>query len=60
MKYSEFRRWLIQQGAILTKHRSGSSHFKVFLGDRQSIFPDHGAKEMPESTRRKILKDLGL
>ncbi|WP_429323247.1 type II toxin-antitoxin system HicA family toxin [Pantoea agglomerans] len=50
----------MQQGAILTKHRSGSSHFKVFLGDRQSIFPDHGAKEMPEGTRRKILKDLGL
>lgn len=60
MKYREFRRWLIQQGAILTKHRSGSSHFKVFLGDRQSIFPDHGAKEMPEGTRRKILKDPGL
>jgi len=54
MKYSEFRRWLLQQGAILIKHRSGSSHFKVFLGARQSVFPDHGAKEMPEGTRKKF------
>lgn len=54
MKYSEFRRWLIQQGAILVKHRSGSSHFKVFSGDRQSVFPDHGAKEMPEGNARKF------
>lgn len=60
MKYSEFRRWLIQQGAILVKHRRGSSHFKVFSGDRQSVFPDHGAKEMPGGTRKKILKDPGL
>ncbi|HCC0889814.1 TPA: type II toxin-antitoxin system HicA family toxin [Salmonella enterica] len=60
MKYSEFRRWLIQQGAILKKHRSGSSHFKVYLGDKQSIFPDHGSKEMPEPTRTKIMKDLEL
>jgi len=60
MQYSEFRRWLIQQGAILVKHRRGSSHFKVFSGDRQSVFPDHGAKEMPEGTRKKILKDPGL
>lgn len=38
MKYSEFRRWLIQQGAILTKHRSGSSHFKVFLATGNPFF----------------------
>lgn len=60
MKYSEFRRWLIQQGATLKKHRSGSSHYKVFLGDRQSIFPDHGSKEMGEGLRKSIMKDLGL
>lgn len=60
MKYSEFRRWLIQQGATLKKHRSGSSHFKVYLGDKQSIFPDHGAKEMGEGLRKAIMKDLGL
>lgn len=60
MKYSEFRRWLIQQGATLKKHRSGSRHFKVFLGDRQSIFPDHGSKEMGEGLRKSIMKDLGL
>lgn len=60
MKYSEFRRWLIQQGAILQKYRSGSSHFKVYLGDKQSIFPDHGSKEMGEGLRKAIMKDLGL
>jgi len=25
-----------------------------------TIFPDHGAKEMGEGLRKKILKDLGL
>ncbi|EAR8537677.1 mRNA interferase, partial [Salmonella enterica] len=26
----------------------------------ESVFPCHGAKEMPEPLRKKILKDLGL
>lgn len=60
MKYSEFRRWLLQQGAELTKAPGGGSHYKVKLDGRASVFPFHGSKEIPEPLRKKILKDLGL
>ncbi|MFP4817651.1 type II toxin-antitoxin system HicA family toxin [Providencia hangzhouensis] len=60
LKYSEFRRWLIAQGAELIKAPGGGSHRKVRLNGRQSVFPDHGSKEMPEPLRKKIIKDLGL
>lgn len=58
MKYSEFRRWLRAQGATFVPAKG--SHFKVYLGKRQTIFPDHGAKEIGEGLRKKILEDLGL
>lgn len=60
MKYSEFRRWLLRQGAEFTKAPGGGSHLKVALNGRRSVFPDHGSKEMPEPLRKKIIKDLGL
>lgn len=58
MKYSEFRRWLQQQGAIFTPTKG--SHWKVTLNGRISIFPDHGAKEIPKPLVHAIKKDLGL
>lgn len=58
MKYSEFRRWLRAQGVRFEPAKG--SHFKVYLGDNQTIFPDHGSKEIGEGLRKKILKDLGL
>ncbi|WP_099140081.1 type II toxin-antitoxin system HicA family toxin [Xenorhabdus hominickii] len=60
MKYSEFKRWLLQQGAEFQKATGGGSHKKVNLNGRKSVFPDHGSKEMPEPLRKKIMKDLGL
>jgi len=53
MKCSEFRRWLQAQGVTLTLAKGS-------LGDRRSIFADHGSKEIGEGVRQKILKDLGL
>ena len=44
MKYSEFKRWLERQGA--TMNPAKGSHFRVVLNGRQTIFPNHGAKEM--------------
>ncbi len=58
MKYSEFRRWLKAQGVMFEPGKG--SHFKVTLGNRQTVFPDHGAKEIGEGLRKKIIKDLGL
>lgn len=58
MKYSEFRRWLERQGARFEAAKG--SHFKVFLNDQQSIFPDHGSKEIGKGLVEKIKKDLKL
>ena len=58
MKYSEFRKWLTQQGATFKSAKG--SHFRVYLNGRQSVFPDHGAKEIGFGLTEKIKKDLGL
>jgi mRNA interferase HicA len=47
-------------GVELTKSPGGSSHFKARYNGRTSIVPFHGAKEIPEPLRKKIIKDLGL
>lgn len=60
MKYSEFRRWLLKQGVTLTPHKAGSSHYKATVGDRMTVFPDHGSKEIGTGLVKKIKKDLGL
>jgi mRNA interferase HicA len=58
MKYSEFRRWLLQQGAIISPGKG--SHFKVSLHGKSTVFPYHGAKEIGTGLVEKIKKDLGL
>jgi mRNA interferase HicA len=58
VKYNEFRRYLKSLGAVFTPAKG--SHFKVTLDGRTTIFPDHGAKEMPTGLAQVIKKDLGL
>jgi mRNA interferase HicA len=58
MKYSEFRRWLEQQGATFTPAKG--SHWRVTLNGKTTTFPDHGSKEIGHGLFRKIKKDLGL
>lgn len=58
MKYSEFQRWLLAQGATVDKKRGKGSHRIVTLNGKTTTFPYHGAKEMGEGLRKKILKDL--
>ncbi|MDS1142444.1 type II toxin-antitoxin system HicA family toxin [Pusillimonas sp. SM2304] len=60
MKYSEFRRWLKKQGAEFTAHRSGSSHYRVTLNGKSTIFPDHGNKEIGKGLVETIKKQLGI
>ncbi|CAG9163651.1 type II toxin-antitoxin system HicA family toxin [Cupriavidus pampae] len=60
MKYSEFRRWLIRQGATFEKHKAGSSHYRVTLNGKTTIFPDHGAKEIGTGLVEAIKKQLGI
>ncbi|MBJ9954428.1 type II toxin-antitoxin system HicA family toxin [Acinetobacter baumannii] len=59
MSYNEFKRWLISQGVIFVRKGKGS-HWIIQLNDRRSVFPNHGSKEIPEPTRLKIKRDLGL
>lgn len=58
MKYSEFRNWLIRQGAVIRPGKG--SHQKVTLGGRSSVLPYHGSKEIGIGLVRRIKKDLGL
>lgn len=56
MKYSEFRRWLLKQGAEITLGKG--SHHRVSLNGKSTVFPDHGAKEIGTVLVEKIKKDL--
>ncbi|MNY78139.1 putative mRNA interferase HicA [compost metagenome] len=59
MKFSEFRRWLKAKG--VTFEPAKGSHFKVTTPNgKTTVFADHGAKEIPEPTRKAIIKQLGL
>ena len=58
MKYSEFRRWLVKQGAVFKPGKG--SHHRVTLHGKTTVFPDHGAKEIGTGLMEKIKKDLGL
>jgi len=58
MKSSEFHRILKRNG---WKHiRSDGSHYIYEKEGRRYPVPFHGAKEMGEGLRKKIIKDLGL
>lgn len=58
MKSSEFHRILKRNG---WKHiRSDGSHYIYEKDGRTYPVPFHGAKEMGEGLRKKIIKDLGL
>ncbi|WP_347988658.1 type II toxin-antitoxin system HicA family toxin [Methylomonas sp. AM2-LC] len=58
MKYSEFKRWLEQQGVKFSPGKG--SHLHGELNGKKSIFPFHGAKEIPNPLMKKIKKDFGL
>lgn len=58
MKYSEFKRWLEQQGVYFSAGKG--SHLHAELNGKQSIIPFHGAKEIPNPLVKKNKKRLGL
>ena len=57
MKSSEFKRWLMEQGAKFTPAKG--SHFKVELNGKISFLPMH-SKELKTGTLNSIKKQLGL
>lgn len=57
MKQSEFRRWLESQGVDV---QNGSNHLKLYYQGHQSVMPRHPGKEIGESLRKAILKQLDI
>jgi mRNA interferase HicA len=57
MKSSEFKRWLVDQGATFEPGKG--SHFKVYLNGRTSVLPMH-SKELGKGLVEAIKKQLGL
>lgn len=61
MNANELKRFLAKQGCRFENHRGGSGHLTVYLNDRKSQLPMHGAaKELGPKLVAKIMKDLGL
>ncbi|WP_277189571.1 type II toxin-antitoxin system HicA family toxin [Caballeronia sp. BR00000012568055] len=58
MKFSEFKRWLREQGVQFEPGKG--SHFRATLNGRRSTFPDHGSKEIGKGMVESIKKQLGL
>lgn len=57
VKQSEFRKWLEAQGVEV---KNGTNHLKLYYQGKQTIMPRHPSKELGESLRKTILKQLGM
>ena len=58
MTSAERKRWLEQQGCSFEPGKG--SHLKVRLGNRSTVLPMHGRKEIGKGLEQRIKKDLGL
>ena len=59
MKYSEFHRMIRRNGWVHIRSR-GSHYIYQKEGENNYAVPFHGAKEMHEMLRKKIVKDMKL
>jgi len=59
MKYTEFHR-KIERNGWKYSHAEGSHYFYVKEGKLSVGVPYHGAKEMGEGLRRKIIREMAL
>jgi predicted RNA binding protein YcfA (HicA-like mRNA interferase family) len=60
MKTSELTRLLAQNGCRCTGHGTRHDEWYSPINGKTFWVPRHGAKEIPQGTARKILKDAGL
>ncbi len=58
MTSAGLKRWLEEQGCTFESGKG--SHLKVRLGDRSTVLPMHGKKEIGKGLEQRIKKDLGL
>ena len=59
MKYTELHRWIEKNGWKYS-HAEGSHYFYIKDGKLSVGVPYHGAKEIGEGLRKKIIKAMGL
>lgn len=60
MNCKELKRWLKQKGCIFDACRGKGSHITVRHGNKVTVMPMHGSKELPKGTVIAIKKQLGL
>ena len=58
MNANQFKRWLAERGCIFEPGKGG--HLKVRRGDRRSVLPMHGQKDLGKGLIAAIKKQLGL
>jgi predicted RNA binding protein YcfA (HicA-like mRNA interferase family) len=58
MKYSEFHRLIQSQGWRI--RRQTGSHVIYTKDDKPYPVPNHGSKEVPMGTEKKIRREMGL
>ena len=58
MNANQFKRWLAEQGCVFEPGKGG--HLKVRRGDRRSVLPMHGRKDLGKGLVEAIKKQLGL
>ena len=54
----QFKRWLGKQGCSFESGHGG--HLIVRRGDKKSVLPMHGKRDMKKGTMEAIKKNLGL
>jgi len=59
MKYAEFHRKIKKNGWVFS-HAEGSHYFYIKEGKLSSPVPYHGAKEIGEGLRKKIIREMGI
>ena len=55
---NQFKRWLAQHGCTFKPGKGG--HLRVYRGQRRSVLPMHGSRELGTGLVRAIKKDLAL
>lgn len=60
MNSQEFKRWLKKYGCSFIESRGKGGHITVRFGDKMTVMPMHGQKELPIGTVEAIKKQLGL
>jgi mRNA interferase HicA len=60
MNSKELKKWLKKQGCTFDESRGKGGHITVYLGNKITVMPVHGQKDLPTGTVEAIKKQLGL